>query len=104
MKKIHHIASKTIFMHAKKSLVLTIKIKNTIKYEVRDHCHYKGKYRGAVHNICNLRYKTLKEFPALFYNSSKYNYHCIIEELAEEFEGQFERLGENTEYIRLFLY
>ena len=25
--------------------------------KVRDHCHYTGKYRGAVHNICNLRYK-----------------------------------------------
>ena len=24
---------------------------------VRDHCHYTGKYRGAAHNICNLRYK-----------------------------------------------
>ena len=23
----------------------------------RDHCHYTGKYRGAAHNICNLRYK-----------------------------------------------
>ena len=25
--------------------------------KVRDHCHFTGKYRGAVHNICNLRYK-----------------------------------------------
>ena len=25
-------------------------------YKVRDHCHYTGKYRGAAHNICNLRY------------------------------------------------
>ena len=24
-------------------------------YKVRDHCQYTGKYRGAVHNICNLR-------------------------------------------------
>ena len=23
--------------------------------KVRDHCHYTGKYRGAAHNICNLR-------------------------------------------------
>ena len=22
--------------------------------EVRDHCHYTGKYRDAVHSICNL--------------------------------------------------
>ena len=25
--------------------------------EVRDHCHYTGKYRGAALSICNLRYK-----------------------------------------------
>ena len=28
--------------------------------KVRDHCHYTGKYRGAAHNICNLRYKIPK--------------------------------------------
>ena len=24
---------------------------------VRDHCHMSGKYRGAAHEVCNLRYK-----------------------------------------------
>ena len=32
-------------------------------YKVRDHCHYMGKYRGAAHNICNLRCKVPKECP-----------------------------------------
>ena len=36
------------------------------KYKVRDHCHYTGKYRGAAHNICNLRYKVPKEIPVVF--------------------------------------
>ena len=35
------------------------------KYEVRDHCHYTGKFRGATHNICNLRYKIQREIPVV---------------------------------------
>ena len=66
-------------------------------YKVRDHCHYTGKYRGAAHNICNLRYKVPKEIPIVFHNGSIYDYHFIIKELVKEFEGNFECLGENTE-------
>ena len=64
---------------------------------VRDHCHYTGKYRGAAHNIFNLRYKVPKEIPIVFHNGSIYDYHFIIKELVKEFEGNFECLGENTE-------
>ena len=46
-------------------------------HNVRYHCHYTGKYRGAAHNICNLRYKTPKEIPVVFDNGSTYNYHFI---------------------------
>ena len=63
----------------------------------RDHCHYTGKYRGATHDICNLRYKIPKKIPVVFHNGSTYDYHFIIKELAEESEGEFECLGENTE-------
>ena len=66
-------------------------------YRVRDHCHYTEKYRGAAHNICNLRYKIPKEIPVVFYNGSTYDYHFIIKELVKEFDGNFECLGENTE-------
>ena len=66
-------------------------------YKVRDHCHYTGKYRGAAHNICNLRYKIPKEIPIVFDNGSTYDYHFIIKELVKEFDGNFECLGENTE-------
>ena len=62
-----------------------------------DNCHYTGKCRGAAHNICNLRYKIPKEIPVVFHNGSTYDYHFIIKELAKEFEGNFECLGENTE-------
>ena len=66
-------------------------------YKVRDHCHYTGKYRGAAHNICNLRYKVPEEIPIVFHNDFIYDYHFIIKELVKEFEGNFECLGENTE-------
>ena len=62
-----------------------------------DHCHYTGKYRGAAHNMCNLRYKVPKEIPIVFHNGSTYDYHFIIKELVKEFDGNFECLGENTE-------
>ena len=64
---------------------------------VRDHRHYTGKYRGAAHKICNLMYNTPREIPVVFDNGSGYDYHFIIKRLAEEFEGDFECLGENKE-------
>ena len=69
--------------------------------KVRDHCHYTGKYRGAAHNICNLKYKIPKEILVVFHNGSTYDYHFIFKKLVKEFEGNFEYLGENTEkYIK----
>ena len=70
---------------------------NNKKYKVKYHCHYNGKYRSAAHDICNLRYKIPKEIPAVFHNGSTYDYHFIINELAEEFEGEFESLGKTSE-------
>ena len=70
---------------------------NKKQQKVKDHCHYTGKYRGAAHNICNLRYKMPKEIPVVFHNDSTYDYHFIIKELVKEFESNFECLGENTE-------
>ena len=73
-------------------------------YKVRDHCHYTVKYRGAAHNVCNLRYKVPKEIPIVFHNGSTYDYHFIIKDLVKEFEGNFDCLGENTEkYITFSL-
>ena len=65
--------------------------------KVRDHCRYTGKYRGAAHSNCNLNYKITKKIPLVFHNGSTYGYHFIIKQLAREFKGYFECLGDNTE-------
>ena len=64
--------------------------------KVRDHCYYTGKSREAAHNSCNLRYKIPTEISLAFHNGSVYDYHFIIKQLAIEFKGKFDCLGENT--------
>ena len=44
------------------------------------------------------------EIPAVFHNGSNYEYHFIIKELANDFEGELECLGENTENYKNFLF
>ena len=44
-----------------------------------------------------LRYKVHKKIPLVLHNGSTYDYHFIIKQLAEDFKGQFECLGENIE-------
>ena len=38
----------------------------------------------------------------IFHNGSNYDHHFIIKELAKEFEGEFECLGENTKTYKTF--
>ena len=64
---------------------------------VKYRCHYTAEHRGAVHGICNLKYKVPKKISIVFHNGSSYDYHFIIKELAEEFKKQPFCLGENTE-------
>ena len=90
--EIYHTKQKTCYI-CKKEFVNNDKKQQ----KVRDHCHYTGKYRGAAHNICNLRYKVPKEIPVVLHNGFSDDYHFIIKELVKEFDGNFECLGENTE-------
>ena len=57
----------------------------------------KGKYRGAAHSTCNLKFSVSSEIPVVFHNGSNYDFHFIIKKLANEFLGKFECLGENKE-------
>ena len=74
--------------------------KNYLK--VRDHCHFTSKYRDAARSICKVKFNVPNEISVVFHNGLNYDYHFIIKELANEFEGQFECLGENTEKYKTF--
>ena len=74
-----------IYHNKKKCYICKKEFNNNDKknYKVMDHCHYTGKYRGAAHNICNLRYKVPKEIPIVFHNCSTYDYIFIIKDLVK---------------------
>ena len=65
--------------------------------EVRDHCHYTGKYRGDAHSLCNLRYQEERDIPVIIHNGSNYDFHLLIKDLAKEFKSDIYCLGKNME-------
>ena len=46
--------------------------------KVRDHCHYRGEYRGATQSIYNLKDSVSKKISIVFHNGSNYNHQFII--------------------------
>ena len=79
------------------------KLSKSINYrKIRDHCHYTGKCSSAAHSIYDLKFNVPNEIPVVFHSGSSCDYHFIIKELANEFEGKFECLGENTEKYKTF--
>ena len=63
--------------------------------KVRDHCHYSGKYRGAAHSLCSLKYKIPSYIPVVFHNLAGYDAHLFIKELANH--GNMGVIAKNTE-------
>ena len=58
-------------------------ISKNINYrKVRHHYHYTGKYKGAAHIRCNLKFNAPNEIPVVFHMGSNYDYDFIIKELA----------------------
>ena len=54
------------------------KLSKSINYwKVRNHCHYRSKYRGVVHGIFNLKFNVPNEIPVVFHNGLNYNCHFI---------------------------
>ena len=66
--------------------------------KVRDHCRYTGRYQGAAHNNCNLKYLIPDYIPIVFHNLSGYDAHLFIKELGRRFnKNNFGVIAENRE-------
>ena len=64
--------------------------------KVRDHCHYTGKFRGAAHNSCNLRFRRPKFTPVIFHNLANYDAHLFVKNLGVS-EGEINCIPNNEE-------
>ena len=64
--------------------------------KVRDHCHYTGKFRGAAHNSCNIKYRRPKFTPVIFHNLSGYDAHLFIKNLGKS-KGNIDCIPNNEE-------
>ena len=51
--------------------------------EVRDYCHYTGKYLGAAHSTCNFCYKENSFIPVVAYNTPNFDNHSTWETFAQ---------------------
>ena len=64
--------------------------------KVRDHCHFTGKFRGAAHNLCNLKFKKPNFTPVIFHNLSGYDSHLFVKNLGKS-EGDIKCIPNNEE-------
>ena len=71
-------------------------------WKVRDHCHYIGLYRGAVHSICNLKFNVPNKTPVVLHNCSNYDYHFIMKELANNFRENLNIFGKYRKVQNIF--
>ena len=61
-------------------------VKDKKYHKFWDHFHYTGEYRGAEHNVCNLKYDVLKKCFIAFPNGSSNNYRFFIKQLKNNFQ------------------
>ena len=64
--------------------------------KVRDHCHFTGKFRGALHSKCNLRLQKTKTIPVFFPNLEGYDSHLFVKRLADT-DGDVNCIPHNEE-------
>ena len=64
--------------------------------KVADHCHLTGKFRGAAHEICNLKAKVPEFTPVFMHNLDGYDSHLFIKNMGNEF-GEITAIPNNEE-------
>ena len=64
--------------------------------KVRYHYHITGKFRGAAHNQCNLKFKIPKKLPIIFHNLEGYDGHKISKE-PNNFDATIDVIPETIE-------
>ena len=64
--------------------------------KVRDHCHFTGRYRGAAHNQCNLKYRKPAFTPVVIHNLTNYDAHLFVKHLGYS-EGDISCIANNDE-------
>ena len=84
------------FNEATKCWICNEEFDDTGDEKVKDHCHYTGRFRGAAHNSCNLKYKKPKLIPVVFHNLSGYDSHLFIKNLGFT-EGNIDCIPNNEE-------
>ena len=63
---------------------------------VEDDSHFTGRFRGAAHNSCNLKYRRPNFTPVVFHNRSGYDSHLFIKHLGFS-EGDIDCIPNNEE-------
>ena len=104
IKYINDISSKPLIMEVEeerfknetKCSICKGKFNNDKDFKVGDHCHFTGRFRGAAHNSCNLKYKKPDFTPIVFHNLSGYDSHLFIRNLGNS-EGDLDCIPNNDE-------
>ena len=84
-KKMIPLTSEPQELHEKTKISYICKEKFKHKYtndknyrQIKDHCYYTNKHRGAAHTICNLKCSIPKEILVIFQSGSNYYYYFVI--------------------------
>ena len=64
--------------------------------KVRYHCHFTGKYPGAAHSSCNLRFKIPTFTSVVFHNWANYDAHLFVINLGKT-EGKIKCIPNTDE-------